>query len=322
MTEDHLRACLGFHRVESIKKHFNELYQNTLRLDNTPADAILDSGCFATLRKKNRNTTPVPRPKNFGGVFHIDIIFGPEISVGNVHYGLICVDRYSRMTYIYPLKNLTSDIQKQLELFFSHIGVLPRRIITDFDLKLIGGKAREYLNSLLIHFNAAPSDRQDKNGLVERHWQTLVSMSRNWLASAELPASFWFYAVRRAAEVCNYFPFKLEDNSITTPFELAHLSKPDLRTLFRPFCLAAIRRERIGDEVLSKFDSQSIPMITLGRCPNSDGLQFLNPENGSIVTSIDYTFQSNVTSGAHFGYKYQSGMFLYRLDETNNIYAP
>jgi len=322
MTEDHLRACLGFRRVESIKKHFNELYQNTLRLDNTPADAILDSGCFATLWKKNRNTTPVPRPKNFGDVFHIDIIFGPEISVGNVHYGLICVDRYSRMTYIYPLKNLTSDIQKQLELFFSHIGVLQHRIITDFDLKLIGGKARKYLNSLLTHVNAAPSYRQDKNGLAERHWQTLVSMSRNWLASAELPASFWFYAVRRAAEVCNYFPFKLEDNSITTPFELAHLSKPDLRTLFRPFCLAAIRRERIGDEVLSKFDSQSIPMITLGRCPNSDGLQFFNPENGSIVTSIDCIFQSNVTSGARFGYKYQSGMFLYRLDETNNIYAP
>jgi hypothetical protein len=61
---------------------------------------------------------------------------------------------------------------------------------------------------------------------------------------------------------------------------------------------------------------------TLGRCPNSDGLQFFNPENGSIVTSIDYIFQSNVTSKARFGYKYQSGMFLYRLDETNTIYAP
>jgi hypothetical protein len=72
--------------------------------------------------------------------------FGPEISVGNVHSGLICVDRYSWMTYIYPLKKLTTDIQKQLELFFCHLGLLPHQIITDFDLKLIGGKAREYLN--------------------------------------------------------------------------------------------------------------------------------------------------------------------------------
>jgi len=58
------------------------------------------------------------------------------------------------MTYIYPLQNLTSDIKKQLETFFSHLGCLPKRLITDFDTKLIGGKAREYLNGLLIHTNA------------------------------------------------------------------------------------------------------------------------------------------------------------------------
>jgi hypothetical protein len=55
--------------------------------------------------------------------------------------------------------------------------------------------------------NAVPSYHQDKNGLAERHWQTMVSMARNWLASAELPSSFWFYAVHHAAEVCNYFPY-------------------------------------------------------------------------------------------------------------------
>jgi hypothetical protein len=63
-------------------------------------------------------------------------------------------------------------------------------------------------------------------------------------------------------------------------------------------------------------------MITLGRCPNSDGLQFFNPENGTIVTSIDYTFQRSVTSGARFGYKYQAGTFIYRLDESNTMFSP
>ena len=71
------------------------------------------------------------------------------------------------MNYIYPLQNLTSKIPKQMEAFFAHIGRLPDRLISDFDLKLIGGKAREYLNSLLIHVNAAPAYHQDKNGLVE-----------------------------------------------------------------------------------------------------------------------------------------------------------
>jgi hypothetical protein len=93
-------------------------------------------------------------------VFHIDIIFGPEVSIGNIHYGLLCVDHHSRMTYMHPLQNLTSDIPKQLQSFFAHIGIIPKRILSDFDLKLIGGKAREYLNSLCVHVNATPSYRQ------------------------------------------------------------------------------------------------------------------------------------------------------------------
>jgi hypothetical protein len=215
------------------------------------------------------------------------------------------------MTYVYPLQNLTEDIQKQLESFFAHLGIVPKRIISDFDLKLVGGRARRYLNSLLVHVNAAPSHRQDKNGLAERHWQTLVSMARNWLASAELPSTFWFYAVRRAAEVCNYFPLILETGETTTPFELAHQTKPDLRVLFKPFALAAVRRERNGDNTLEKFDSQSVPMIAIGRCPTSNGLQFYNPANSTFVSSIDYTFQPHVTSGSRFGYKYQPGTFIY-----------
>jgi len=240
MSEDFIRASMGFRRIDTIKKHMSELYEDTIKLDSLPPDAILDQGDLATLRKTARNTTPVARPLSFGDVIHCDIVFGPEVAIGNVHFGLIFTDRFSRMNYIYPLHNLTSDIKKQFEQFFAHIGFSPRRLITDFDLKLVGGKAREYLNSLLIHVNSAPAYRQDHNGLAERHWQTMVMMARNWLASAELPATFWFYAVKRAAEVSNYFPYKLENGTYTTPFELVHQRKPDLRVLFKLFGLAAV----------------------------------------------------------------------------------
>ena len=252
---------------------------------------------------------------------HMDIIFGPDIAVGNIHDGLLFTDRYSRMTYLYPLQNLTSDIVKQLESFFVHLGFSPRRLITDFDTKLIGGKAREYLNTLKIHVNAAPANRQDRNGLVERHWQTMVAMARGWLASAELPALFWYFAVKRAAEICNYFPMRLDNDTWSTKIELAHGSKPDLHVLFKMFGLA-VRRERIGDSKLGKFDSQSVPMIAVGRCSTSNGLLFYNPVNSTFVSSVDYKFQPNTTSGSHFGYKYQSGTFFYRLDETNSIFSP
>jgi hypothetical protein len=63
-------------------------------------------------------------------------------------------------------------------------------------------------------------------------------------------------------------------------------------------------------------------MIAVGRCPHSDGLQFYNPANGSFVTSIDYKFQNHITNGAKFGYQYQPGMFIYRLDESNAVFTP
>jgi hypothetical protein len=74
-----------------------------------------------------------------------------------------------------------------MEAFFAHIGVNPYRLISDFDMKLISEKAGEYLYSLLVHVNAALAYSQDKNGLVKRHWQTMVTMAQDWLASAELP---------------------------------------------------------------------------------------------------------------------------------------
>jgi hypothetical protein len=70
-------------------------------------------GDLATLQKTSRNTTPVSQPSYFGYVINVDIVFGPDISLGNIHYGLLFTDRFSRMTYIYPLQNLTVDIKKQ-----------------------------------------------------------------------------------------------------------------------------------------------------------------------------------------------------------------
>jgi hypothetical protein len=123
LSEDYLRASVGFRQTDSIQKYFSALYQDTVKFDSLPADAVLDPGDYATLWKKNRNTTPVPRPSSFGDVIHLDIVFGPEVSIGNVHYALLFSDWYSRMNYIYPLQNLTTDIPKQLEVFFAHIGI-------------------------------------------------------------------------------------------------------------------------------------------------------------------------------------------------------
>ena len=123
-------------------------------------------------------------------------------------------------------------------------------------------------------------------------------------------------------EVCNYFPYRLEDGNYITPFQLVHKVQPDLHVLFPMFGLAAVRREHVGDSNLNKFEPQSIFMIAIGRCPQSNGLQFYNPSNGTFDSSIDYKFQLHSTSGAHFGYKSQPGTFIYCLDKFTTIFRP
>jgi hypothetical protein len=146
-SKDLIWASVGFHRIDSIKICLQELYQNMVKLDSTPADAVLDVGDTSTIRKSPRITTPVPRPPKFGDAIHMDIVFSPDVSIGNIHYALLFTDYFSQMTCLYPLQNLTTDIQKQPEAFFAHIGFYPKCLISDFDTKLIGGKARDYLNT-------------------------------------------------------------------------------------------------------------------------------------------------------------------------------
>lgn len=52
MTEDFLRVCIGYHRIDTLKKHFTLLYQHTVKLDNSPADAVLDPGYLVSMHKK------------------------------------------------------------------------------------------------------------------------------------------------------------------------------------------------------------------------------------------------------------------------------
>jgi hypothetical protein len=113
LTEDHIRASIGFRRVDTLTKELHNLYKDSIVLDKLPPDAVLDMGDLATMRKTPRNTNPVPRPSKIGDVIHMDIVFGPEVSLENIHYGLMFSDRATQMTFIYPLQNLTSYIPQQ-----------------------------------------------------------------------------------------------------------------------------------------------------------------------------------------------------------------
>jgi hypothetical protein len=51
MSEDFVRASMGFRRIDTIKQHFSELYENMIKFDPLPPDTVLDLGDMAMLRK-------------------------------------------------------------------------------------------------------------------------------------------------------------------------------------------------------------------------------------------------------------------------------
>ena len=76
---------------------------------------------------------------------------------------------------------------------------------------------------------------------------------------------FWYYAIKRAAEMSNYFPIN-HHGQITTPFQIAQKSKPDVHNLFLMFSIGYVRKttDSLGKS-RTKFQSQTVKSIVIGK---------------------------------------------------------
>ena len=102
-----------------------------------------------------------------------------------------------------------------------------------------------------------------------------------------LPTEFWWFAIKRAAEVSNFLPVKA-NGITTTPFELVYHQKSDFRTLFPLFSVAYIRRLKDGDTARAKLHAKSLQCIAVASDNSSDGLLFYHPPSKQFLSSADY----------------------------------
>ena len=76
------------------------------------------------------------------------------------------------------MSSLTSNhVISALEAFRADANGVPKKFHSDFDKKLIGGKALKWILTNKSNIIAAPAGRQSSNGLVERTWRTVVQMA-------------------------------------------------------------------------------------------------------------------------------------------------
>jgi hypothetical protein len=124
-----------------------------------------------------------------------------------------------------------------------------------------------------------------------------------------MPRSFWFYAIRHAAQMMNYAPGRLK-NCLTTPFELVHNKKPDGRIFFDLFSTGYFNKQRDGPTLRTTTQAHTLQGIAVGRCPKSNGLEFYNPSTRSIYTTADYRLDPGRHTINEFGLKYDGGIFV------------
>ena len=225
-------------------------------------------------RKGQRATSPLE-------VVGMDIGYGEGTSIGGYKYVLILVDQCTTESFVYGMHGASgSDVCKALWKFFIDAGGFPRTIQCDFDPRLIGGRAAALLRSHGTRICAAPPHRQDKNGLVERRWQSLTAMARSFLTNAKLSKKFRYWAIREANIRSNLLPISQNPTDIddtkywSTPHFEFYGEKPDYRLLFSFGAIGAFRRYRDNSRDRTKYDSQCMLRIALGRNEFTNGMIF------------------------------------------------
>jgi hypothetical protein len=270
---------LKLHRIFGCRRFRNQQHviaasSNATLIHSGELPATI--GDFATIPKPAKGQSISKRRKYLDKV-HMDIVFGDCLSLGGFRYALLLVDVATRYSWIFGMQTLTSnEIIQCFEDFKVDAGSVPKVFHSDFDQKLIGGKALRWLKQESCRVIAAPSNRQSSNGLVERTWQTVIKMARAYMTEKQMGREYWFFAIRHAVHMTNQVPGRL-GRKLTSPFELVHGVKPDSSTWFELFSVGYFSHESEGGESYSKMQSQSLVGIAVGRDDKSNTITFYNP---------------------------------------------
>ena len=146
-------------------------------------------------------------------------------------------------------------------------------------------------------------------------------MARSWLTSHLLPSKFWWWSLKRATELSNYLPVKI-DNTLTTPHEQVYNIKPDYRNILPQFSIAYLNRIRDGDTDRRSTDSHTIRAVLIGRDPKSAAFQFYHPGTKKTLTSDSFTIDDTLPSGPTFGLTYDGGLYFNRHSDFNDNLRP
>ncbi|NEY13655.1 hypothetical protein DDE04_09140, partial [Bifidobacterium pseudocatenulatum] len=165
----------------------------------------------------------------------------------------------------------------------------------------------DYLKQCGILSQLTPPGTPQWNGVAERRNRTLLDMVRSLMSHANLPDSFWGYALQTAALILNNAPSKSVER---TPYEMWYGKRPKMSFLKIWGCEAYVKRLSSN-----KLGSKSDKCYFVGYPKETRGYYFYNPIEGKVFVArtavfLEKEFLSKGTSGR----KLEHGEFLPQND--------
>ena len=182
-------------------------------------------------------------------------VYGP-MSVharGGFVYFITFIDDYSRYGYLYLMRYKSEAFEKFKE-FRNEVEKQLRRSIkalrSDHGGEYLSQAFLDYLRDNGILSQWTPPYMPQHNGVAERRNRTLLDMVRSMMGKADLPKSFWGYALETVVYILNRVPSKSVE---VTPYEIWTKKKPYLSYMKIWGCPAYVKRT-ISNKLEAKSD--------------------------------------------------------------------
>ena len=146
---------------------------------------------------------------------------------------------------------------------------------------------KNYLKECGIVSQLAPPGTPQWNGVSERRNRTLLDMVRSMMSHADLPMSFWGYALETAALTLNRVPTKTVQK---TPYEIWTEKRQSMSFMKVWGCEAFVRR-LVSDKLGPKSDK----CYFVGYPKETKGYWFYNPAENKIVVARTASFSGKRT---------------------------
>jgi len=150
---------------------------------------------------------------------------------GGFSYFITFTDDFSRYGYVYLMKHKSESFEKFKEFQNEVQNQLDKKIKalrSDRGGEYLSQAFNDHLRECGIVSQLTPPGTPQWNGVSERRNRTLLDMVRSMMSHADLPPSFWGYALETSAFTLNRCPSKSVEK---TPYEMWTGKVPNLSFL-------------------------------------------------------------------------------------------